>query len=211
MKKQNNYADKPYNRCLACHHREAKRCDGPRTSAMELPRWCEFMRDMKEANKLTNSYIAEKSGVSIKTIERLMALNSEQDIMRETARRIEDAIIGSSNQYPCYLAFEETLPNNSQQLTDATRELERVLADNEDYRVALDNIHASYNAEILLVRDDGQKRLDESQKRLEEAQKMIDFLLEELKLVRADAEHWRFENDRKGRLIDAHLEKIVAK
>lgn len=202
MKKKNDFTDKPYNRCLACHHREAKRCDGPRTSAMVLARWCEFMRDMKEANRLTNAYIAEKSGVSIKTIERLMALNSDQDIMRETARRIEDAIIGSSNQYPCYLAFEETAPDNAQQLTEATRELERALADNKDYRVALDNIHASYAAEIKLVRDDGQKRL-------EEAQKMIDFLLEELKRVRSDAEHWRSENDRKGKLIDKYMEKII--
>ena len=197
MKKQKDFADKPYNRCLACHHREGKRCDGPRTSAMELPRWCEFMRDMKEANKLTNAYISEKSGVSIKTIERLMALNSEQDIMRETARRIEDAIIGSSNQYPCYLAFEETLPDNSQKLTDATRELERALADNKDYRAALDNIHASYNAEMQLIRD--------------EAQKKIDFLLGELQKAQTDAEHWRYENDRKGRLIDTYMEKIIAK
>lgn len=194
MKKKSTHADKPYNRCLSCHHREGKRCDGPRTSAMELPRWCEFMRDMREANKLTNSYIAEKSGVSIKTIERLMALNCEQDIMRETARRIEDAIIGSSNQYPCYLAFEETLPNNAQQLTDATRELERALADNKDYKTALDSIHASYNAEMQLIRDEGQKK--------------IDFLLGELARAHADAEHWRAECARKNELIDKCMEKI---
>ena len=194
MKKKSAHADKPYNRCLSCHHREGKRCDGPRTSAMELPRWCEFMRDMREANKLTNSYIAEKSGVSIKTIERLMALNCEQDIMRETARRIEDAIIGSSNQYPCYLAFEETLPNNAQQLTDATRELERALADNKDYKTALDSIHASYNAEMQLIRDEGQKK--------------IDFLLGALARAHAVAEHWRAECARKNELIDKCMEKI---
>ena len=125
MKKRSDFSEKPYNRCLSCPHRSEKRCDGPRTSAMDLHRWCEFMRDMKEANELTNAYIAEKSGVSIKTIERIMALNSDQDIMRETARRIEDAIIGSSNQYPCYLAFEETLPDNTQQIAQATAELFR--------------------------------------------------------------------------------------
>lgn len=197
MKKQSNYSDKPYNRCLDCHHRKDKKCDGPRTSAMDLHRWCEFMRDMKEANSLTNSYIADKSGVSIKTIERLMALKSDQDIMRETARLIEDAIIGSSNQYPCYLAFEATMPDNTQQLTEATRELERALADNKDYRTALDSIHASYNAEMQLIRD--------------EAQKKIDFLLVEIERLRSDVDHWRYENDRKGKLIDTYMEKIVSR
>ena len=158
--KKTTFAEKPYNRCLSCHHRECKRCDGPRTSAMELLRWCEFMRDMKEVNGLTNAEIAEKSGVSVKTIERLMALNVDKDIYRETARLIENAIIGSSNQYPCYLAFEEQHPNNEQKLNDALRELERVLNDNEDYRQALENIHASYNAEMQLIRDQAQKQVE---------------------------------------------------
>lgn len=196
MTKMTDYANKPYNRCLTCEHRKV-RCDGPRTSAMPLLEWCEFMRDMKEANGLTNAYIADKSGVSVKRIEQLMSKKCDQDIMRETARRIEDAIIGSSNQYPCYLAFEETLPNNTQQLTDATRELERAIAYNRDYKTALDNIHASYNAEMQLIR--------------EEAQKKIDFLLKELQKAQTDAEHWRFENDRKGRLIETYMEKIISK
>lgn len=195
MKVKTDAGNKPYNRCLSCPHRKV-RCDGPRTSAMELPRWCEFMRDMKQLNGLTNQYIAEVSGVSVKTIERLMALNCDQDIMRETARRIEDAIIGSSNQYPCYLAFEESVPNNAGKLNEAMLELERVMADNKDYRVALDNIHASYNAEMQLIRD--------------EAQKKVDFLLEHIERLRADVEHWRSENDRKGKLIDRYMDKIVS-
>ena len=203
MKTKNISADKPYNRCLSCHHRQV-RCDGPRSSAMPLKRWCEFMRDMKEVNGLTNAEIAEKSGVSVKTIERLMALNDSQDIMRETARLIEDAIIGSSNQYPCYLAFEETFPDNSQQLTEATRELERVLNDNQDYRQALDNIHASYNAEMQLIRDDAQKKVENLLREIQRAKEEID-------LWRRESEHWRSENDRKGRLIDKYMEKIISK
>jgi len=164
---------------------------------MELQRWCEFMRDMKELNGLTNAYVAEKSGVSIKTIERLMALNCDQDIMRETARRIEDAIIGSSNQYPCYLAFEEANPINEQRLNEAVTELERALNDNKDYRAALDNIHASYNAEMQIIRDDAQKK--------------IDYLLSEIQRVREECDSWRAENARKGRLIDTYMEKIVSR
>lgn len=196
MKKTPAVIEKPYNRCLSCDHRQV-RCDGPRTSAMPLERWCEFMRDMKELNGLTNAEIAEKSGVSVRRIEKIMSLACETDIMRETARAVEDAIIGSSNQYPCYLAFEAaTAPTeNDQKLTEATRELERALADNRDYRAALDDIHASYNAEMQLIRD--------------EAQKKIDFLLAEVQRLRTECESWRYENDRKGKMIDQYISKLI--
>jgi len=193
MNAKTGFAEKPYNRCLTCTHRDKKRCDGPRSSAMTLPRWCEFMRDMKEANGLTNAYISEKSGVSLKTIERLMALNSDQDIMRETARRIEDAIIGSSNQYPCYLAFEEMVPENTEKLNDALRELEMVLADNEDYRKALDNIHESYKAELQAIRDEAQAKVSDMRSELDRLKRNNDYL-------------WA-ENNRKSKMIDMFIEK----
>ena len=191
MKAKTDFTDKPYNRCLTCSHRAEKRCDGPRSSAMPLHRWCEFMRDMKEANGLTNAYISEKSGVSLKTIERLMSLNSDQDIMRETARRIEDAIIGSSNQYPCYLAFEENSPQDSQKLNDALRDLERALADNHDYRKALDNIHDSYKAEMQQIRD--------------EAQEKITYLRTQIDRLQRDNDNLWAENSRKSKIIDMFL------
>lgn len=196
MRSKTDFTNKPYNRCLPCTHRAEKRCDGPRTSAMPLQRWCEFMRDMKEANNLTNAYIAEKSGVSLKTIERLMALNSDQDIMRETARRIEDAVIGSSNQYPCYLAFEENVPEVNEKLNDALRELERALADNNDYRKALDNIHESYKAEMQMIRDEAQAKIAEMRSQLDRLQRNNDYL-------------WA-ENNRKSKMIDMFIEKQTA-
>ena len=194
MKKKLDFSAKPYNRCLSCPHRTV-RCDGPRTSAMDLARWCEFMRDMKDANGLTNAEVAERSGVSITRIEHLMAQKCDQDIMRETARRIEDAIIGSSNQYPCYLAFEESIPNDRQRLDDALKELEKALEDNRDYRAALENIHASYNAEMDAIRA--------------EAQQKVEFLLAEIQGLRTQCESWRFENERKGRIIDAYITKLI--
>lgn len=192
MKKKNDFAAKPYNRCLSCQHRKV-RCDGPRTSGLELARWCEYMRDMKEVNGLTNAYIAEEAGVSIKTVERLMALNSDQDILRDTARRIENVIIGSTSTYPCYLAFEEENRPDTQKMNDAMRELERALDDNKDYRAALDNIHTSYKAEMETIRA--------------EAQKKIDFLLDEVARLRADNANLWAENNRKSKVVDMFLEK----
>ena len=189
MKKKSAFGDKPYNRCLSCPHRKV-RCDGPRTSGLELARWCEYMRDMKEINGLTNAYIAEVAGVSVKTVERLMALNTDQDIYRDTARRIENVIVGSTSTYPCYLAFEEEHRPN-EQMTDAMRELERALADNQDYRQALDNIHTSYKAEMETIRA--------------EAQRKIDFLLAQIAALRTDNDNLWAENNRKSRVIDTFL------
>ena len=193
MKKKNTYGEKPYNRCLSCPHRKV-RCDGPRTACLSLDRWCEYMRDLKELNHMTNQEIAEASGVSVKTIERLMAQNSSQDIMRDTAMRIENAIIGSSSKYPCYLAFEEENGPDEQRLNDAMRDLERALDDNKDYREALDKIHDSYKAEMELIRA--------------EAQKKIDYLLDLTAKLRADNENLWAENNRKSRVVDMFLPLI---
>lgn len=193
MKKTLSMSDKPYNRCLLCQHRKDKRCDGPRTSAMPLERWCEFMRAMKEANGLTNAQICEKSGVSVKTIERIMAMNCDQDIYRDTARRIEDAIIGSSNQYPCYLAFEEGNSQDSGKLADALRDLERALADNAAHRKVLDNIHSSYKEEMQTIRYEAQAKINDLRSQLDRLQKENDNL-------------WA-ENNRKSKMIDLFIEK----
>jgi len=152
------------------------------------------MRDLKELNHMTNQEIAEASGVSVKTIERLMAQNSSQDIMRDTAMRIENAIIGSSSKYPCYLAFEEENGPDEQRLNDAMRDLERALDDNKDYREALDKIHDSYKAEMELIRA--------------EAQKKIDYLLDLTAKLRADNENLWAENNRKSRVVDMFLPLI---
>ena len=66
------------------------------------------MHDVKDAKHLTNATIAQASGVSIKTIERIMAINYDQDIMRETARKIEIAVIGPAQQFPCYLDYDDS-------------------------------------------------------------------------------------------------------
>lgn len=189
MKRKSDFSEKPYNRCLSCPHRKV-RCDGPRTAGLELARWCEYMRDMKEVNGLTNAEIAEKADVSIKTVEWVMSLKCDHDINRDTARRIENAIIGSTSKYPCYLAFEEE-NRPDEKMNDAMRELERALADNKDYRAALDNIHTSYKAEMETIRA--------------EAQKQIGFLLEQIAQLRADNNNLWAENNRKSKVIDTFL------
>jgi hypothetical protein len=54
-----------------------------------------------------------------------MAISCDQDIMRGTARRIENAVIGTFNQYPCYLDYDDST---------ATERINRLLAEIEYWR-----------------------------------------------------------------------------
>ena len=106
MKTRPDPSTKPYYRCLSCP-RFRKTCGGRPTRDYDLQTWCEYMRDVKELARLTNAYIAKEAEVSIKTIERIMAINIEQDIMRATARRIELAVIGPVGNHTCYLDYSD--------------------------------------------------------------------------------------------------------
>ena len=106
MKARPDPSTKPYYRCLSCP-RFRNVCGGRQTRDYDLQTWCEYMRDVKELARLTNAYIAKEAEVSIKTIERIMAINIEQDIMRATARRIELAVIGPVGNHTCYLDYSD--------------------------------------------------------------------------------------------------------
>ena len=105
MKTRQDPSTKPYYRCLSCA-KLRKACGGIPTRDLDLQNWCEYMRDVKEIAHLTNAYISKESDVSIKTIERIMAINCDQDIRRATARRIEQVVIGPVAKYFCDLDYD---------------------------------------------------------------------------------------------------------
>ncbi len=107
MKTRQDPSTKPYYRCLSCI-RFRKSCGGIPTRGMDLKSWCEYLRDVKDITRLTNAKIAEEADVSVKTIERIMAINTDLDIRRATARRIELAIIGPVGDHACYLDHDPT-------------------------------------------------------------------------------------------------------
>ena len=107
MKTRQDPSTKPYYRCLSCSNFRHV-CGGIPTREMDLQNWCEYMRDVKEMAHLTNAYIAQGADVSIKTIERIMAINVEQDIMRATARRIELVVIGAVGKHICEMDYDNS-------------------------------------------------------------------------------------------------------
>ena len=107
MKARNDPSTKPYYRCLSCP-RFRRTCAGMPTRDMTLQEWCEFIRDVSDAFHLSNAFIAEKADVSLKTVERIEAINCDKDIMRSTARRIEIVVLGLVGSHTCYLDHDPT-------------------------------------------------------------------------------------------------------
>ena len=105
MKPRQDPSNKPYYRCLSCA-KFRKACGGIPTRDMDLKNWCEYMRDIRDLVHLSNAEIAHEADVSIKTIERVMAINTDQDIMRSTARRIELVVIGPVTKHFCDIDYD---------------------------------------------------------------------------------------------------------
>ena len=134
MKTRQDPSNKPYYKCLSCT-RFRNVCGGIPTRGMDLQEWCEYMRDVKELAHLTNAYIAKEADVSIKTIERIMAINIEQDIMRATARRIELVVIGQVGEHICYINPDSTTTESIDELLSAVAHLRK---ENERYAKIID-------------------------------------------------------------------------
>ena len=107
MKSRQDPTTKPYYRCLSCSKFRIA-CGGIPTRDLDLQNWCEYMRDVKELAHLTNSYIAKEADVSLKKIENIMAINCDHDILRATARRIEQVVIGPVSKYFCDLDYDDS-------------------------------------------------------------------------------------------------------
>lgn len=188
MKKTLELADKPYFKCLSCPYFPENRCNLP-FSRMALVDWSICMRYGKELNHMTNAFVAEKSDVSVKTIEKIVALACDQDIRRDTARRIEVAIFGEPGDFGC--CRETAIPEASEQLKAAMIDLERALHDNEDIRAAMENVQTTHAAQLQAVQDECNV-------------KIADLRLQNERLQRDNDNLWA-ENNRKSRIIDMFL------
>lgn len=201
MKKTVIFTDEPYKACLDCSHRKATRCKGPRTSNMTLLEWCKFIRAIKERAGFTNLDVAEGADVSLSTVESIMSLNRDKDIMRDTARRIENFVLGVGTGYPCYLAFEENVPEVSQRVSSAMADLERSLG--EKNLAELDNLRSSHAAEMLVINT---KHDAEIKAIKDEADVKVQYLRAQVERLQREKDNLWAENTRKSRIIDKLIE-----
>ena len=135
MKTRHDSSTKPYYRCLSCA-KFRKACGGIPTRDLDLENWCEYMRDVKEIAHLTNAYIAKEADVSQKKIEDIMAINCNHDILRATARRIEQVVIGPVAKHFCDIDYDDSAATD--RITSLLSEIEHLQKENERYVKIID-------------------------------------------------------------------------
>ena len=135
MKTKQDSSTKPYYRCLSCA-KFRKACGGIPTRDLDLQSWCEYMRDVKEIAHLSNTYISKEADVSIKKIENIMAINCDHDILRATARRIEQVVIGPVAKYFCDLDYDGSAATD--RITSLLAEIEHLQKENARYAKIID-------------------------------------------------------------------------
>ena len=106
MKARPDPSTKPYYRCLSCP-RFRKLCGGRPTRDMDLQNWCEYICDVMDKFHIKNAEVVKGADVSEKTMERIRAINCEQDMMRGTTRRIEQFVLGPVGDHTCYLDYDD--------------------------------------------------------------------------------------------------------
>ena len=94
------------------------------------------MRDVKEIARLTNAYIAKEADVSIKKIENIMAINCDHDILRATARSIEQVVIGPVAKYFCDLDYDGSVATD--RITSLLAQIEHLEKENARYAKIID-------------------------------------------------------------------------
>lgn len=134
MKLKRDITNKPYYRCFNCQ-RFRTFCGGRPTREMDFIEWCEYMRDIRDYFGLTNEYITEKAQSSDGTTERIMSAKSTQDIMRATARRYEQAIIGTFGEFYCFLDQNH---NAADEIIALQKRIEKLEKENERYTKIID-------------------------------------------------------------------------
>ena len=124
MKTRPDPSTKPYYRCLTCP-RFRKICGGRPTRDMDLQNWCEYICDVMDAFHLNIETVAKDADVSKKTMEKIRAINIEQDMMRGTTRRVEQVVLGPVGNHTCYLDYSDDT---------AAERINRLLAEVEYWR-----------------------------------------------------------------------------
>ena len=136
-----------YDRCLQCP-RLGHGCGGPNTLCMDLERWCEWLRSLKRLRGLTVQIIAEGTGISETTLQRIFSPHPPKDIRRETASILTKFLVGSSSQWPC-LSAEKEFEEHTAEAELRARDAEKLC---EFYKAELDESHRSGQEKVDFLR-----------------------------------------------------------
>lgn len=159
--------EKPYNICIRCP-RIGQTCDGPNFLAMSIERWCEWCHLRKDYLNWKNSTLAEKSGVSKISVDRIMS-GDVKDLRITTMQAVTRALVnGSWGQYPCALAAEtekEVYVDNP-----------AIIAQCQHLQDTLDTLSKEYKAEAAAIREEARRKVDFLREQITLKDKHIEWL-----------------------------------
>lgn len=150
------FKEKPYDQCITCQYL-GERCDGPNFLAMSTERWCEWCRLRKDYLNLSNADVADRSGVSKVSTDRIMA-GSCGDIRVSTMMQVTKALVnGSWGQHPCANPEPEIVYQDNPVLV---QELSELHDERKRLRDALDRKEQEHAAAMEKMEKYTEKRLD---------------------------------------------------
>ena len=143
--------EKPYNICVSCA-RLGETCDGPNFLAMTVERWCEWCHLRRDFLKWKNQTIADKSGISKISIDRIMA-GDVKDLRITTMQAVTRALVdGVWGHAPCVLVTEtekEIYVDNP-----------AIIAQCQHLQNTLEHLSEDYKSELATVRAEAQQKID---------------------------------------------------
>lgn len=159
--------EKPYNICISCP-KIGQTCDGPNFLAMTVERWCEWCHLRRDFLNWKNQTIAEKSGVSKISVDRIMS-GDVKDLRITTMQAVTRALVnGVWGQSPCVLVTEtekEIYVDNPV-----------IVAQCQHLQNTLDSLSAEYKAEVVAIRAEAQRKIDFLRDQISIKDKHIDLL-----------------------------------
>lgn len=143
--------EKPHNICISCS-RIGQSCDGPNFLAMTVDRWCEWCRLRRDFLNWKNQTIADKSGVSKISVDRIMS-GDVKDLRITTMQAVTKALVnGVWGQSPCVLVTEtekEIYVDNP-----------LIIAQCQHLQATMDRLTEDYKAEVAAIRAEAQLKID---------------------------------------------------
>ena len=160
--------EKPYNICVSCT-RLGETCDGPNFLAMSVDRWCEWCHLRRDFLKWKNQTIADKSGISKISIDRIMA-GDVKDLRITTMQAVTRALVdGVWGHAPCVLVTEtekEIYVDNP-----------AIIAQCQHLQNTLEHLSEDYKSELATVREAAQKKIDFLMAQVAIKDKQIEWML----------------------------------
>ena len=134
MKQHQDITTKPYYRCLVCPKFRTM-CGGMPTRGLDLKEWSELVRDVMDHFGLSAACVAKEADASQRTVERIHAVNIDQDIMRSTGRRIELVVFGQATRLLCEMDYDTAAAEKIAQLQ---AQVDHLRKENERYAKFID-------------------------------------------------------------------------